>query len=184
MGRKLGRRESGTRRTAATVNGVRPVANRHRRLHLRHRSGQSDVQTTSNASYIDEPVMRAGTGGNRYYHRQTNQYSVVALTNVASQFKKRLTPTRQYRNTFDHQRPPEPHATVRVPRTTVTRTQVREFECALNLYHYGPRHVRLSVGPVLLQRPIGLSGVPWELVMSTQTAVSLNFMILSGKRFY
>ena len=32
------------------------------------------------ASYIDEPVMRGGTGGLRYYHRG-QQFSITALTN-------------------------------------------------------------------------------------------------------
>ena len=40
------------------------------------------------ASYIDEPVMRAGGSGDRYYHRN-QQYSVVALTDSSGSIKER-----------------------------------------------------------------------------------------------
>ncbi|QDV47415.1 tRNA3(Ser)-specific nuclease WapA precursor [Stieleria neptunia] len=49
-------------------------------------SGYDDVY----ASYIDEPVVRDGTGGLRYYHH-TQQYSVNALTDSSGAIKERYT---------------------------------------------------------------------------------------------
>ena len=40
------------------------------------------------ASYIDEPMMRAGTGGLRYYHRG-QQYSITALTDSSGNVTER-----------------------------------------------------------------------------------------------
>ena len=39
-------------------------------------------------SYIDEIILRTGSGGNRYYHRN-QQYSVTALTNASGAITER-----------------------------------------------------------------------------------------------
>ena len=62
-------------------------------------AASSPTYTYCYASYIDEPVMRAGGSGDRYFHRN-QQYSVVALTNSAGNVTERYTYSAYGNTTF------------------------------------------------------------------------------------
>ena len=68
-------RDDGTNVTVFVQNGQQTIAD-----YVSGTAPASPTYTYVYASYIDEPVMRGGSGGLRYYHRN-QQYSVIALTN-------------------------------------------------------------------------------------------------------
>ena len=73
LGRRV-LRDDGTAATVYVQSGQQTIAD--------YTAGAvpgSPTYTYVYASYIDEPVMRGGSGGLRYYHRN-QQYSVIALT--------------------------------------------------------------------------------------------------------
>ena len=80
--RRIGR-DDGTTATVYVQNGQQTIAD--------YTSGTAATNPTYTyvyASYINEPVMRGGTGGDRYYHR-TQQYSVTALTDSSGAIVER-----------------------------------------------------------------------------------------------
>jgi len=82
LGRRV-QRDDGTTATVFVQNGQQTFAD--------YTSGTAATSPTYNyvyASYIDEPVYRDGTGGDRYFH-SGQQYSIVALTDSTGTVKER-----------------------------------------------------------------------------------------------
>ena len=87
------------------------------------------------ASYIDEPVMRAGSGGVRYYHRG-QQYSVTALTDSAGRISERYAYTAYGKlSVFDINGISQ---AVGVENNRYTYTG-REWDEAMDFYHFRAR---------------------------------------------
>ncbi|WP_143544013.1 RHS repeat-associated core domain-containing protein, partial [Rhodopirellula sp. MGV] len=106
------------------------------------------------ASYIDEPVMRSGSGGNRYYHRN-QQYSITALTDSSGTIKERYAYD-AYGNlsVFDGSGTART-ATAEGNRYTYTG---REWDDELSLYHYRARMYDPMCGRFCSRDPIGFRG--------------------------
>ena len=96
---------------------------------------QAPSYTYYYASYIDEPVMRAGVGQLRYYHR-TQQYSITALTDSSGNVTER----------YAYPAYGTPTITDGVGATLTTSADSyrytytgREWDDALDLYHFRAR---------------------------------------------
>ncbi|MEO1616647.1 MAG: RHS repeat-associated core domain-containing protein, partial [Planctomycetota bacterium] len=110
-------------------------------------------------SYIDEPVLRKGTGGDRYYHR-TNQYSINALTDALGSIVERYTyDAYGGLSIFDGS------GTARTSSAESNRYSYtgREWDGDLNLYHYRARMYDPVAGRFLARDPIGFDGSMWHL---------------------
>ncbi len=127
--RRVGR-DDGTTATVYVQNGQQTVAD--------YTSGTAASSPTYNyvyASYIDEPVLRGGTGGLRYYHRG-QQYSITALTDGGGNVTERYA--------YDaYGTPTITDATGSVQTTSAENNRClytgREYDEALALYHYRAR---------------------------------------------
>jgi len=143
LGRRVGR-DDGTTNTVFVQSGHQTIAD--------YTSGTAAASPTYNyayASYIDEPVMRAGTGGNRYYHRG-QQYSVVGLTNGSGSVVERYAYSAYGGvDTFDG-------AGVATSSSDNRYTYTgREWDNDLDLYHYRARMYCSLSGRFVSRDPIG-----------------------------
>jgi RHS repeat-associated protein len=103
------------------------------------------------ASYIDEPVMRSGGGGNRYYHRN-QQYSVIALSDGGGTIKERYAYDAYGGLTILSSSLSPLTTSAENNRYTYTG---REFDEALDLYHYRARVYDSATGRFCSRDPIG-----------------------------
>jgi RHS repeat-associated protein len=114
-------------------------------------SAASPTYTYVYASYIDEPVMRAGTGGNRYYHRN-QQYSVIAMSNGGGTITERYAYSAYGTPTITDASGTALTTSADNNRYTYTG---REFDEALSLYHYRARMYDSASGRFCSRDPIG-----------------------------
>ncbi|WP_197455952.1 RHS repeat protein [Stieleria neptunia] len=147
LGRRVAR-DDGTTVSIYVQNGQQTVAD--------YTSGTAATNPTYNyvyASYIDEPVVRDGTGGLRYYHR-TQQYSITALTDSSGTIKERYAYD-AYGNLsiFDGSGAART-STAEGNRYTYTG---REWDKELGLFHYRARMYDAISGRFLSRDPIGYS---------------------------
>lgn len=146
--RRVGR-DDGTTASVYVQNGQQTVAD--------YTSGSvatSPTYTHVYASYVDEPVMRGGTGGLRYYHRN-QQYSITALTNGGG------TVTERY--AYDaYGTPAILDASLSQLATSSENNRYlytgREYDEALGLYHYRARIYNSLSGRFCSRDPIGFKG--------------------------
>ncbi|WP_218933568.1 RHS repeat-associated core domain-containing protein [Rubripirellula lacrimiformis] len=143
--RRVGR-DDGTTASIYVQNGQQTVAD--------YTSGTAASSPTYNyvyASYIDEPVLRGGTGGLRYYHRN-QQYSVTAMTNGGGTVSERYA--------YDAYGTPTTTDASGTSLTTSTENNRytytgREYDEALGLYHYRARMYDSESGRFCSRDPIG-----------------------------
>jgi len=147
LGRRVGR-DDGTTATVFVESGQQTIAD--------YTSGTAATSPTYNyvyASYIDEPVMRAGTGGTRYYHRG-QQYSVIAMTNGGGSITERYAYSVYGTPTITDASGTTLTTSAENNRYTYTG---REFDEALGLYHYRARMYDSVAGRFCSRDPIGYS---------------------------
>ncbi|WP_197137963.1 RHS repeat protein [Crateriforma conspicua] len=103
------------------------------------------------ASYIDEPVMRTGAGGTRYFHRN-QQYSVTALTNSSGTITERYAYDAYGSLTITNA-----SGTLRTTSSENNRYTYtgREWDEELGLYHYRARMYDAEAGRFCSRDPIG-----------------------------
>lgn len=106
------------------------------------------------ASYIDEPVMRGGSGGLRYYHRN-QQYSITALTDGGGTIVERYAYTAYGQGSFHDASGTVQTASASNNRYTYTG---REWDEGLSLYHYRARMYDAVAGRFVSRDPIKYRG--------------------------
>lgn len=110
-------------------------------------------------SYIDEIILRTGSGGNRYYHRN-QQYSITALTNASGTIVERYAYTAYGQPTFLDGGGTVISASAESNRYTYTG---REWDQELHLYHYRARMYDPVAGRFCSRDPIAFEGSPFLL---------------------
>ena len=145
LGRRVAR-DDGTTTTVFVQNGRQTIAD-----YTSGTAATSPTYTYIYASYIDEPVMRGGTGGLRYYHRN-QQYSVTALTNGSGGIEERYAYSAYGEPTIT-----DGSGTVRATSAENNRYTYtgREWDEALELYHYRARMYDPVGGRFSGRDPIG-----------------------------
>ena len=144
----LGRRvanDNGTTTTVYVQSGQQTIAD--------YASGAAPASPTYTyyyASYIDEPVMRAGVGALRYYHRG-QQYSVTALTDSSGNVTERYAYTAYGTPTITDAAGAVLTASASNNRCLYTG---REWDEKLSLYHYRARMYDAYSGRFLERDPI------------------------------
>jgi len=145
LGRRVGR-DDGTTVTVFVESGQQTIAD--------YTSGTAAASPTYNyvyASYIDEPVMRAGTGGLRYYHRG-QQYSVIALTGGGGTIQERYAYSAFGTPTITDAAGSARTTSAENNRYTYTG---REWDDDLGLYHYRARMYDSAAGRFCSRDPVG-----------------------------
>ncbi|WP_182869636.1 RHS repeat-associated core domain-containing protein [Stieleria mannarensis] len=145
LGRRVAR-DDGTTDTIFVQNGQQTIAD-----YTSGTAATSPTYTYVYASYIDEPVVRDGTGGLRYYHR-TQQYSVNALTDSSGTIKERYAyDAYGGLSVFDGS------GTARTKTAEDNRCTYtcREYDDVLDLYHYRARMYDSIAGRFCSRDPIG-----------------------------
>ena len=118
------------------------------------------------ASYIDEPVMRAGGSGDRYLHRN-QQYSIVALTDSTGAIKERYSYDAYGTPTIADASGVVRTASAEDNRYTYTG---REYDESLDLYHYRARMYDSISGRFISRDPIcSITRVHYAYVRSAPT---------------
>ena len=145
----LGRRvanDNGTTTTVYVQSGQQTIAD-----YTLGDTPASPTYTYYYASYIDEPVMRAGAGSLTYFHRN-QQYSIVALTDSAGSIKERYSYTAYGSPTiFDGN---GAVLTSSVENNHYTYTG-REWDRDIKLYHFRARMYDAISGRFCSRDPIG-----------------------------
>jgi len=103
------------------------------------------------ASYIDEPVMRGGSGGLRYYHRN-QQYSITAVSDGGGSVVERYAYSAYGQVTIADASGSEISDSAIANRYTYTG---REWDEGLNMYHYRARIYDAVGGRFVSRDPIG-----------------------------
>ena len=106
--------------------------------------------------FIDEPVMRAGVGDLRYYHR-TQQYSITALTDSSGNVTERYAYTAYGTPTITGSAGAKLASSADNNRYTYTG---REWDQELGLYHYRARMYDATSGRFCSRDPIGFVDGP------------------------
>ncbi len=114
----------------------------------------SPTYTYVYASYIDEPVMRGGSGGLRYYHRN-QQYSIISLTDGGGSIAERYAYSAYGQVAFANAAGTPQTSSASHNRYTYTG---REWNAGLKLYHYRARLYDPIGGRFVTRDPIGYSG--------------------------
>ncbi|TWT84857.1 tRNA3(Ser)-specific nuclease WapA precursor [Planctomycetes bacterium CA13] len=145
LGRRVAR-DDGTTVTVFVQSGQQTIAD-----YVSGAVPASPTYTYVYASYIDEPVIRGGTGGLRYYHRN-QQYSVIALTDGGGLIKERYAYTA-------YGEPTILDSSLSVLATSLSSNRYtytgREWDEALGLYHYRARMYDSVAGRFCSRDPIG-----------------------------
>ncbi|WP_182870915.1 RHS repeat-associated core domain-containing protein [Stieleria mannarensis] len=145
LGRRVAR-DDGTTDTIFIQNGQQTIADC-----TSGTAATSPTYTYVYASYIDEPVVRDGTGGLRYYHR-TQQYSITALTDSSGVIKERYA--------YDAYGTPTITDASGTARTTTAEGNRylftgREYDDVTDTYHYRARIYLSRIGRFGSRDPIG-----------------------------
>ena len=164
----LGRRVARTADGATTVYvqaGQQTVAD-----YVSGTAPTSPTYTYVYASYIDEPVVRAGSDDPRYYHR-TQQYSITALTDSSGNVTERYAYTAYGTPTITDGAGATLTTSADNNRYTYTG---REWDESLSLYHYRARMYDAISGRFLGRDPIGYLAI----------SLGLHEYVLSNPTFY
>jgi len=153
LGRRVGR-DDGTTATVFVQSGQQTIAD-----YTSGTAAASPTYTYVYANYIDEPVMRAGTGGLRYYHRN-QQYSVIALTNGGGTIAERYAYSAYGTPTITDAAGTARTTSAENNRYTYTG---REFDEALELYHYRARMYDSASGRFCSRDPIAYTNTSFNL---------------------
>jgi len=153
LGRRVGR-DDGTTVTVFVQSGQQTIAD-----YTSGTAAASPTYTYVYASYIDEPVMGAGTGGLRYYHRG-QQYSVIAMTNGGGSIAERYAYSAYGTPTITDASGTTLTTSAENNRYTYTG---REFDSELGLYHYRARMYDSIAGRFVSRDPIGFVGSKWNV---------------------
>ena len=111
----------------------------------------SQTYTYVYASYIDEPVMRGGSGGLRYYHRN-QQYSITAVSDGGGTVVERYAYSAYGQVIIANASGSEISDSAIANRCTYTG---REWDERLSLYHYRARMYDAVGGRFVSRDPIG-----------------------------
>jgi RHS repeat-associated protein len=125
----------------------------------------SPTYTYVYASYIDEPVMRSGSGNLVYLHRN-QQYSIIALTNGSGTITERYAYSAYGTPTITDASGSVQSSSADNSRYVYTG---REWDSSLSLFHYRARIYNSVVGRFCCQDPIGFKGSPWNLYEFVQS---------------
>ncbi len=148
LGRRV-LRDDGTTATVFVHSGQQTIAD-----YTAGTAASSPTYTYVYASYIDEPVMRGGSGGLRYYHRN-QQYSITALTNGSGTITERYAYSAYGTPTITDSSGTELTSSADNNRYTYTG---REWDSELSLYHYRARMYDSVAGRFCYRDPIGTFG--------------------------
>ncbi len=153
LGRRV-YRDDGTTAQVFVQSGQQTIAD-----YTATTAASSPTYTYVYASYIDEPVMRGGSGGLRYYHRD-QQYSVTALTDGGGTITERYAYSAYGTPTIT-----DAAGTIRTSSADNNRYTYtgREFDEVLGLYHYRARMYDSIAGRFCSRDPIGFNGSRWNL---------------------
>jgi RHS repeat-associated protein len=149
LGRRVGR-DDGTANVVYFQDGQQTIA--------AYPSG-TVTYTYVYASYIEEPVMRGGSDGLRYYHRN-QQYSITALTDGGGSIVERYAYTAYGQVTILDSSLSPLASSNSGNRYTYTG---REWNEGLSLYHYRARMHDAVAGRYCSRDPIGYQGSEWNL---------------------
>ncbi|KAA5539006.1 RHS repeat-associated core domain-containing protein [Roseiconus nitratireducens] len=156
LGRRVAR-DDGTTDTIYVPSGQQTIAD-----YASDTAATSPMYNYVYTSYIDEPVVREGSGGHRYYHR-TQQYSIIALTDSAGTIKERYAYDAYGEVSIFDASGGSRSGSVEENRFTYTG---REWDDRVGLYHYRARMYDPLPGRFLGRDPIGFEGSPWNLYAS------------------
>ncbi len=145
LGRRV-YRDDGTTATVFVQSGEQTIAD-----YTNGTVARSPTYTYVYASYIDEPVMRGGSGGLRYYHRN-QQYSIIALTDGGGSITERDAYSAYGTPTITDASGTVFPASADNNRYTYTG---REWDSSLSLYHYRARIYDSVAGRFCSSDPIG-----------------------------
>jgi RHS repeat-associated protein len=144
LGRRV-LRDDGTTATVFVQSGQQTIAD-----YTAGTAASSPTYTYVYASYIDEPVMRGGSGGLRYYHRN-QQYSITALTNGSGTIIERYAYTAYGTPTITDASGTVLTSSADNNRYTYTG---REWDSSLSLYYYRARMYDSVAGRFCSRDPI------------------------------
>ena len=153
LGRRVGR-DDGTANVVYFQDGQQTIAD-----YPSGTAAGSPIYTYVYASYIDEPVMRGGSGGLRYYHRN-QQYSITAVSDGGGSVVERYAYSAYGEVTIADASGSQISNSEISNRYTYTG---REWDDGLSLYHYRARTYDAVGGRFVSRDPIGFVGSPWNL---------------------
>ena len=145
LGRRVGR-DDGTNYTIYFQDGQQTLAD-----YAAGTAASSPTYNYVHGSYIDEILVRTGSGGNRYYHRN-QQYSITAITDGGGAVVERYAYTAYGQVTFTDASGTVQAASASNNRYTYTG---REWDHGLSLYHYRARMYDAITGRFCSRDPIG-----------------------------
>jgi RHS repeat-associated protein len=148
LGRRVGR-DDGTANVVYFQDGQQTIAD-----YPSGTAAGSPIYTYVYASYIDEPVMRGGSGGLRYYHRN-QQYSITAVSDGGGAVVERYAYSAYGQVTIADASGSEISGSAIANRYTYTG---REWDQGLSLYHYRARMFDPVGGRFVSRDPIGFTG--------------------------
>ncbi|WP_430453468.1 RHS repeat-associated core domain-containing protein [Rhodopirellula europaea] len=153
LGRRVSR-DDGTTTTVFVQNGQQTVAD-----YVSGASPGSPEYTYLWGDYIDELIVRDGTGGRRFYHRN-QQYSVISLTNSSGSITERYA-----YDAYGDLTITDASGTVRTTSSDDNRYTYtgREWDETIELYHFRARMYDPKAGRFIGRDPIGYDGSPWNL---------------------
>ncbi|MFG0262106.1 MAG: RHS repeat-associated core domain-containing protein [Novipirellula sp. JB048] len=150
MGRRVGR-DDGTPATVFVQSGQQTIAD-----YTAGTVASSPTYRYVYASYIDEPVMRAGsTSTARLYYHRNQQYSVTALTDTTGSIVERYAYDAYGKLTVTDGAGTSVSGSAYGNRYTYTG---REWDGELGLYHYRARMYSPDSGRFVSRDPIGYEG--------------------------
>lgn len=153
LGRRVGR-DDGTASVVYFQDGQQTIAD-----YPAGTAAGSPTYTYVYASYIDEPVMRGGSGGLRYYHRN-QQYSITAVSDGGGAIVECYAYSAYGQVTFADASGAVISDSAIANRYTYTG---REWDEGLSLYHYRARMYDAVGGRFVSRDPIGFRGSKWNL---------------------
>ncbi|TWT80304.1 tRNA3(Ser)-specific nuclease WapA precursor [Planctomycetes bacterium CA13] len=145
LGRRVAR-DDGTTVTVFVQSGQQTIAD-----YVSGAVPASPTYTYVYASYIDEPVMRGGTGGLRYYHRN-QQYSIIGISDGGGVVKERYAYTAYGTPTILDAAGVVQAVSAENNRYLYTG---REWDAVLGLCHYRARMYDPVLGRFCSRDPIG-----------------------------
>lgn len=153
LGRRVSR-DDGNTTTVIVQNGQQTLAD-----YASGASPSSPAYTYVWGDYIDELVVRDGTGSRRFYHRNA-QYSVIALTNSSGTITERYA-----YDAYGDLTITDASGTVRSTSAEANRYTYtgREWDGSLELYHFRARMYDPKAGRFIGRDPIGFDGSKWNV---------------------
>ncbi|WP_197454749.1 RHS repeat domain-containing protein [Stieleria varia] len=145
LGRRVGR-DDGTTAMVYVQSGQQTIAD-----YTSGTAATSPTYTYLYASYIDEPVLRTGGSGNRYFHRN-QQYSITALTDTSGTIQERYAYSAYGMLSIFDGSGTARTSTAEGNRYTYTG---REYDESMDVYHYRARMYDPVVGRFCSRDPIG-----------------------------